>query len=91
MVAHIVRKNGYPNRFGARIPVKSKWNLERLEQLLQGYEDKEIIEWIRFGWPTGRLPTLPPPAQTFKKSQRGDRSPRITTEIYQQRDQQKKR
>ena len=33
---------------------------------LQGYEDKEIVEWMRYGWPTGRLPTIKQPAWTFK-------------------------
>ena len=42
--------------------MKSKWNLERFEELLCNYKDKEVVEWIRYGWPTGRLPTLPDPA-----------------------------
>ena len=65
---YLVRKKGYPNRYGARIPLNSNWDLDRLEELLQEYQDKEIVEWIRYGWPTGRLPTLPDPALTFKKS-----------------------
>ena len=52
---------GYPNRWGARRPVKTRWNLELLEELLQEYEDKEVVEWIRYGWPTGCLPTLEDP------------------------------
>ena len=61
-----VIQNGNPNRWGARIPVKSGWNLVLMEELLRNYEDKEVVEWIRYGWPTGRLPTLPAPAQTGK-------------------------
>ena len=57
---------GYPNRYGARIPIKPIWNLELLEELLQDYEDKEILEWLKYGWPSGRLPTLPEPEKTFK-------------------------
>ena len=56
-----VLKGGYPNRWGARIPVKTKWNLERFEELLKDYSDSEVVEWIRYGWPSGRLPTLPDP------------------------------
>ena len=32
-----------------------------MEELLQNYEDGEVVEWIRYGWPTGRLPMLPDP------------------------------
>ena len=56
-----VIRNGYPNRWGAKIPVKTKWNLKLLEEWLHNYEDKEIVEWMKYGWPTGRLPTLPSP------------------------------
>ena len=66
MLAHRVRKGGYPNRYGARIPVHSNWNLPRLQQLLGDYEDADIVEWLRHGWPSGRLPSLPPPTNTFK-------------------------
>ena len=61
-----VREKGYPNRWGARIPVSTKWNLGLFERLLQGYHDIEIIEWMTYGWPIGRLPTLEDPEITFK-------------------------
>ena len=61
-----VLEQGYPNRWGARIPVPSAWNLQLFSNLLKSYEDQEIVEWLRFGWPTGRLPTLPPPSITSK-------------------------
>ena len=57
-----VLDGGYPNRWGAQKPVKTQWNLELFQELLVDYEDKEVVEWIRYGWPTGRLPTLPDPA-----------------------------
>ena len=59
-----VVEGGYPSRWGARRPVKTKWNLDRFKELLQEYEDREVVEWIRYGWPTGRLPVLPEPAIT---------------------------
>ena len=61
-----VRNQGYPNRWGARRPVKSGWNLDRFTQLLEGYEDQEVVEWLRYGWPTGRLPTLGNPGWSTK-------------------------
>ena len=53
-----VLEEGYPNRWGARIPIETKWNLDLFEQLLEDYDDKEVVEWMKFGWPSGRLPTL---------------------------------
>ena len=61
-----VRHKGYPNRWGAKIPIKPNWNIELLEDLLQDYEDKEIVEWMKYGWPIGRLPTMEEPAISFK-------------------------
>ena len=66
MRAHLVQQKGYPNRYGARIPVHTSWNLNRLEQLLQDYHDKEVVEWLCYGWPTGRLPNMAEPQKTYK-------------------------
>ena len=57
---------GYPNRWGAKIPIRTKWNLEKFSQELEDYEDKEVVEWMKYGWPTGRLPTLPDPTYCTK-------------------------
>ena len=65
----MVWEKGYPNRWGAKIPIKTSWDLEVLEELLQDYHDKEIIEWMRYGWPIGRLPTMPDPETTQRNHQ----------------------
>ena len=59
-----VISQGYPNRWGARRPVPTKWNIELLEEQLKEYEDNTVVEWMRYGWPTGRLPTMADPACT---------------------------
>ena len=43
-----VQEKGYPNRWGARVQVKSRWNLQLFEQLLSehGYEDMDIVQWL---------------------------------------------
>ena len=46
--------------------MESKWNLEVFRELLKEYHDQEVVEWIRYGWPTGRLPTLGQPGHTNK-------------------------
>ena len=61
-----VLEKGYPNRWGAQIPVKSKWNLDKMEKWLEHYPDREVVEWIRYGWPMGRLPTANPPTLNTK-------------------------
>ena len=63
---HQVLQGGYPNRWGARIPVQSTWNLELLAGLLTDYDDKEIVQWLKYGWPTRQLPTLPAPCRAHK-------------------------
>ena len=59
-------ENGYPNRWGARRPVDTKWNLDRFAELLTEYKDNEVVEGMRYGWPTGRLPTLPDPGLSYR-------------------------
>ena len=59
----VVCRGGYPNRWGE---VESSWNINRFGELLIDYEDKEVVEWLRYGWPTGRLPTLAAPSLSTK-------------------------
>lgn len=59
--AFMVRQGPYPNRWGARVPIQSHWNLEVWKELLRGYHDAEVVEWMKYGWPVGRLPSLPDP------------------------------
>ena len=66
MKAKLVREKGYPNMYGAKIPVKTKLNVDKLEELLKDYEDKEVVNGLRYGWPTGRLPTMAKPQKKFK-------------------------
>ena len=53
-----VIKGGYPNIWGARIPIETKWDLDLFSRLLENYEDREVVQWMRYGWPSGRLPSL---------------------------------
>ena len=66
MMTHLVKEGGYPNRYGARIPISTHWNLDLMKELLKDYQDKEVVEWMKYGWPTGRLPSLQAPTRTFK-------------------------
>ena len=43
--------SGKHNADGCRVEVPTPWNLELFEQLLQGYEDQEILRYMEYGWP----------------------------------------
>ena len=47
----LIRQSGVPNYVGCQIRIPSPWNVELFEELLTGYEDKEIIQFLKFGWP----------------------------------------
>ena len=43
ILANTVIASGKPNRYGCRIPIKPRWNLETMEMWLRDYNDKVII------------------------------------------------
>ena len=49
----VIRKSGQFNYQFCRFPVPTAWDLDRFEQLLvdSKYEDLEIVQFLRFGWP----------------------------------------
>ncbi len=49
-----VRQYGVPNRFGAREVLQTNWKLDVFQQLLEGFQDMEILEWLWYGWPINR-------------------------------------
>ena len=57
MANRITRKTGKPNHEEAKIQVNQDWNFEILEKWLQEYEDKEIIEYLKYGWPLNNQET----------------------------------
>ena len=60
-LAFRVKNEGYPNIYGAKIPVKSGWNLTVMRKKLVGYVDHELVDFLEFGWPSNRLPNMPFP------------------------------
>ena len=48
----VVRETGECNYKRAKIPLGNKWDLVKLEEWLgPEYEDKQIIEYLKYGWP----------------------------------------
>ena len=72
-----VMKGGYPNAWGPKIPLKSKWNLVLLESLLTDYEDKEVVLWLKYGWPVSRPPNIHPPTPTYKNQASANMHPKF--------------
>ena len=48
----VVRETGKENFEEAKIIVNSNWNLDKLEEWLgESYEDKDVINYLKYGWP----------------------------------------
>ena len=39
---------------GARVPIPTHWDLDLMASLLEDYDDKLVLEFLRFGWPMSR-------------------------------------
>ena len=58
-------QSGVPNRFGIRQPVKSNWIVQLMDSLLSEYHEREIIEWLTYGFPVSwEGDEYPVPAET---------------------------
>ena len=44
-----VRKAGCPNVYGARIPLKTHWNLQLMEHLAEFSSDREVTQFTKYG------------------------------------------
>ena len=53
----ITWETGVPNFAKAKIQVNTSWNFKKLEEWLQLYEDKELINYLRYGWPLNAINT----------------------------------
>ena len=57
-----VQREGYPNIYGAKVPLIPRWDLEIFSQMLgPEYDDLAVLEFLKYGWPSNRLPTAPSP------------------------------
>ena len=46
-----VRESKEPNFSGEKIQVNFEWNLQQLETWLEDYHDKQVVEFLKYGWP----------------------------------------
>ena len=47
----LVRESGRINAEGCKIKIPTPWNVDLFEELLTGYSDQKIVDYIRYGWP----------------------------------------
>ena len=55
----LVRQSGVINSRGCRIQVNDDWDFEYLEDALDDYDDKEVIQFFKYGWPLNAEDTVP--------------------------------
>lgn len=53
-----VEESGVPNYVGCRFPVNSRFDCKYLEEQLEGYHDKEVVQLIKYGFPIGYVGPL---------------------------------
>ena len=46
-----VRAFGKPNVYAARVVIPSNWNIDLLSQLATSVADREVVQFLTFGWP----------------------------------------
>lgn len=70
LLAYRIIKTGVPNRYRARISLKTTRNLPLFHSLLYGYEDREnISEWLKYGFLVSRDPWIEDPSPVTKNIQ----------------------
>ena len=52
-LASAVKASGVPNYKGLRVPLPSSFNLKYIEKEIQDYNDKILLDYLRFGFPLG--------------------------------------
>ena len=55
-----VRRTALPNYIGARRPVVSGLKIQAWRTLLHDYHDKQLLDFLEFGWPADFTADLPP-------------------------------
>ena len=63
-IANVVMGDNRINALGCRIPIKSNWNLPLMWSLSASASDREVVQYLTFGWPINRDDT--PLTQTYR-------------------------
>ena len=77
-----VWNKGYPNRWGAQVPVQSAWNLELFADLLQDYEDKEGHAMVKIWMAHRQVAYTTTTRPQHQEPQRSQRAPTRLAKIH---------
>ena len=66
-----VRESGKHNFEKCKIPVNSNWNVGKFEEMLADYHDKEMLEYVKFGWPINVTNNIENQTDEVPKNQQG--------------------
>ena len=55
-----VRRTALPNYMQAKIPIPSRLNIPEWRRQLTGYHDKQLVDFLEFGWPADYTADKPP-------------------------------
>lgn len=58
-LAEMVRQSGVPNVYGLQIQLHSNWNFALLDSLVTSTSDREVVSFLRYGWPLNRELNIP--------------------------------
>ena len=54
----LVRESGVPNAEGCKFEVETSWDLEKMDELLCDYEDRDVLKYLKYGWPICAVDTM---------------------------------
>ena len=46
-----IRQYHKPNVYGARVPLKTNWNISLMQALASSTSDREVVQFATYGWP----------------------------------------
>ena len=75
-----IRESGRPKYLGCKFEVESPWNLEILEGWLSDCQDKIIVEFLKYQWPTRAIDTAID--QNIPRNQKGARENKQAVRDY---------
>ena len=80
-IATAVMNSGKNNSVGLKIPLKSNWNMELFINLCTSRSDREVAQYLLYGWPINRQPG--PLTWTYRNHPSAERHPHQVTKYIE--------
>ena len=71
LVCRLVEASGIPNFMGCKITLTTRLHLEMWEQLLSEYQDKAVVQFLKYGFPISFHGELDPQNSKSTQNNRG--------------------